>query len=147
MFSYSKSLKLSLANSKGSINTAIKGLKCKSRYSKNSSVSAPGSAEYARPPPPSSPRGEAGAFSLNWLSQTTRAAEGTLGLLQGTAHLLPTAARARALCTHNSASSCSLPSPDTQHPTATVPRARFRRTEPAELPTSKGEQESDGVRH
>lgn len=100
MFSYSKSLKLSLANSKGSINTAIKGLKCKSRYSKNSSVSAPGSAEYARPPPPSSPRGEAGAFSLNWLSQTTRAAEGTLGLRQETAHLLPTAARARALCTH-----------------------------------------------
>lgn len=51
MFSYSKSLKLSLANSKGSINTAIKGLKCKSRYSKNSSVSAPGSTTAPRPHP------------------------------------------------------------------------------------------------
>lgn len=128
MFSYSKSLKLYLANGKGSINTAIKGLKCKSRYSKNSSVSAPGGAEYARPhphthtPPPASPRGEAAALSLNWRSQTTRAAEGTLGLLQGTAHLLPTPARARALGKHNSASSCPLPSPETQHPTATGPR-------------------------
>lgn len=116
----------------------------KSRYSlkrKENQCLFPLALGMPSPTPPACPRESAGAFPQ---SDTRGSNSGSSGDPRPPARNrtpAPNPARASAHSGHNYAPTVPLPSPDAQHPTATLLEARFRRTEPAKLAIGEGKQE------